>query len=87
MFKAFCSSVCWKNFCLLKDKQEELDRCLVRLVDLDARAQEIAEQTPDEASKDSLKNAVNAVNEHYSQVQELYHNVRSQQVNQFLVVG
>nr|XP_026689761.1 nesprin-1-like isoform X2 [Ciona intestinalis] len=54
-----------------KTVNSELDECHVRLVNLDAVAQEIADQTSHLGSKASLNAAVSAVNDHYVRVQEM----------------
>jgi len=51
----------------------------VRLIALDASAQEIADQTDDEVCKNSMNDAVAAVNEQYARVQELYNQILSNQ--------
>jgi len=58
-----------------------MDECHVKLVNLDALAQEIAEQTSHMGSKASLNAAIHAVNEHYTRVQELM-DVKLQETDQ-----
>ncbi|CAK8680522.1 unnamed protein product [Clavelina lepadiformis] len=67
-----------------KDIYADLDQCHVRLVNLDAVAQEIADQTSHDGSKASLKAAIDAVNEHYIRLQELA-DAKAQQANQAAV--
>ena len=62
---------------LLQDIGSDLDRYHVRLISLDAAAQEIAEQTNHVESRQSLNEAVVAVNEHYSRIMELFNEMRA----------